>query len=67
MKSGKTQTLYTMLLGFWTEYWKNLYKSRKEKLALQTQLDLRKKAERSALAYLAGTPTYKKTEYPSRD
>ena len=40
---------------------------RKAKLALQTQLDLRKKAERSALAYLAGTPTYKKTEYPSRD
>ncbi len=67
MKSGRIQTLYTMLFGSWMEYLKSLYRKRKARLALQIQLDQRKKVERLALEYWAGTRTSKKTEYPSRD
>jgi hypothetical protein len=67
MKNGKTRTSYMTLYGFLMVYLKSLYKKQKAKSDLRTQLDQRKKVERLASEYWAGTHTYKETEYHSKD
>ena len=67
MKNGKIQTLSTMLSGFLMESWRNLFKKLKALKALETLLDLLRKAEHLAWESLVGTHTFNKTVYPSKD